>query len=95
MLATKVRNKPCNCLEVRDSSRRLTVSVSPSWDKITLAGSSRESSPFGPLTVTLALSKFTWTFAGTVIGRLPIRDITLSLLLVVCCLLVVSCESAR
>src|SRR4029453_1386024 len=78
MLAISERNRPCSERLSRSSSARST-STSPSS---TLAerssGRMRESSPLGPLTVTVRPSILTSTPDGTGIGACPTRDISAS-----------------
>src|SRR6476659_4244013 len=77
MLLTRVRVRPCRERESRSSSGLVTDSV-PSASLETVIGSTTSwlRAPLGPLTCTVAPSMSTLTPAGTVIGSLPIRDMT-------------------
>jgi hypothetical protein len=74
MFETSVRVRPCSDRASRQSSGRLTW-ITPS-SRLMLISSEKvcESSPFGPLTVTVDPSIFTSTPDGTGMGCLPIRD---------------------
>src|SRR5919202_1864446 len=75
MFATSDRVRPCSARWLGSSDGRVTVSVPLSCDSAMSGGSVRESSPFGPFTVTRLPSIVTVTPLGTWIGSLPIRDI--------------------
>src|SRR4051812_21925340 len=77
MLLTRVRVSPWSCLWVLVSLGRVTTSTSPSWLTLISGWRSRDSVPFGPVTVTWRPSMATSTPAGTWIGSRPIRDIGL------------------
>src|SRR5688500_14261980 len=77
MLATSVRLRPCS-ERWRGSSLGRSTSSSPSSRRmITSPCSVRVSSPLGPFTRTVLPSSCTSTPAGTGIGLLPIRDISI------------------
>src|SRR5438876_8706836 len=74
MLATRVRVRPCKA-RLRGASSGRETRIAPS-SRVTVIsrGMTRLSSPRGPLTRTVAPSMASSTFAGTGIGRLPMRD---------------------
>src|ERR1700712_6085400 len=78
MLATRVRERPWSSLARRSSLGRLTCS-SPSL-RSTVIGSATvcESSPLGPLTLTVCPVMVTSTPEGTGIDLRPIRDMSRS-----------------
>src|SRR4051794_10298026 len=77
MLATRVRERPCSSLARRSSLGRLTDS-SPLSALSTVIGSATvcESSPLGPLTLTVWPVMVTSTPAGPGIDLRPIRDMS-------------------
>src|SRR6476661_1629757 len=77
MLFTRVRDSPCSDLLRRSSSGRWTSRV-PSCSHATVIGSGTvcDRTPLGPCTVTVRPSMETSTPVGTVIGCLPMRDIS-------------------
>src|SRR5689334_9252144 len=79
MLATRVRERPCSSLARRSSLGRLTAS-SPFSAFSTVIGSATvcDSSPLGPLTLTVWPVMVTSTPAGTGIDLRPIRDMSKS-----------------
>src|SRR5947208_6432300 len=77
MLATRVRVSPCSARSSPRSVGRVTV-ITPSPCSIFMrCGTAVRSSPFGPDTVTRPGSTDTSTPAGTLMGCLPIRDMSL------------------
>src|SRR5262245_22583978 len=77
MLATRVRVNPCSARSSPRSVGRLTVITPPSCSIFIRCGTTERSSPFGPETVTRPGSTETSTPAGTLMGCLPIRDMSL------------------
>src|ERR671914_5397 len=78
MLLINARVRPCRARAVFSSLGRPTVTV-PSSRRTSIGSTTVcDSSPLGPLTVTLWPSIFTSTPLGTGIGRRPIRDILCS-----------------
>src|SRR5882724_7061016 len=79
MLATSVRERPCSSFALRSSFGRTTLS-SPSACSIVIGSASVwDSSPLGPLTVTVWPLMATVTPVGTAIAFRPIRDIVTGL----------------
>src|SRR5690625_2804614 len=74
MLLTSERERPCRPRLSRWSSGRFTVTVLSSTVTVMGSGSTCDSSPLGPLTVTDWPSTLISTPDGTLIGALPIRD---------------------
>src|SRR5918997_5595663 len=79
MLATRVRERPCSSLALRSSLGRLTTSSPPSCETVMGSETVCESSPLGPLTLTVWPVMVMSTPAGTGIDLRPIRDMFLSL----------------
>src|SRR5690625_6793018 len=81
MLLTSVRVRPCSArLSCSSSGRRTTRAPSSLRSMVSGAGTSCESSPLGPVTVTVRSSMVTFvTAAGTGTGRNPMRDIAVLL----------------
>src|SRR5690625_1371158 len=77
MLDTRVRVRPCRArLSCSSSGRRTTSEPSSSRSTVRGSGTWCESSPLGPVTVTVRPSMVTFcTAAGTGTGRNPMRDI--------------------
>src|SRR5438067_4266321 len=77
MLATSVRVSPCSARSSPRSVGRLTVITPSSCLIFVRCGTAVRSSPRGPETVTRPGSTETSTPAGTWMGCLPIRDMSL------------------
>src|SRR6218665_3521264 len=75
--AMRVRVRPCSERELRSSSGRVTTTWLSSMFTAIGDDTVRESSPFGPLTVTARPSIFTSTPPGISIGRRPIGEMDL------------------
>src|SRR5918998_1946356 len=79
MLATRVRERPCSSLARRSSLGRLTCSSPSACSTVIGSETVCESSPLGPLTLTVWPVMVMSTPAGTGIDLRPIRDMFLSL----------------
>src|SRR3954469_13932652 len=77
MLATRVRVNPCKARSSPRSVGRLTVITPSSCSIFMRCGTTVRSSPLGPETVTRPGSTETSTPAGTSMGCLPMRDMSL------------------
>src|ERR1044071_2944058 len=75
MLATSARIVPC--IAPASAFAALKVSVSPDCSMLTVGPNRRDSEPSGPLTEISPPAIVTSTLAGSLIGLLPIRDISL------------------
>src|SRR4051795_3409017 len=78
MLATRVRERPCSSLARRSSLGRLTCSSPSACSTVMGSATTCESSPLGPLTLTVWPEIVTSTPAGTGIDLRPIRDMSKS-----------------
>ena len=76
MLDTNVRVRPWSERSRVSSEARVTVRTSPSWFTPMPDGRVRVMVPLGPATVTWSPATDTVTPLGTVMGFLPMRDIS-------------------
>src|SRR3954452_13152490 len=74
MLATSVRDNPCNALLSRSSSGRSTTKPPSSERMVIGSANGGLNVPFGPFTVTARPSMETSTPLGTGMGIRPMRD---------------------
>src|SRR5215510_13017341 len=75
MLLTSARLRPCKALALASSPCRLTTTLPSCTLRLVRLGNSQSSLPLGPSTWTDWPLTSTFTFAGIVMGCLPIRDI--------------------
>src|SRR5665647_711534 len=78
MLYMRVVVSPCIDLSTGSSVRRATVRTEPSCAMSIRSDTTWESSPLGPVTLTVVPSMVTVALDGTSIGILPTRDIVSS-----------------